>query len=224
MNFQITSEYHTHIIFCINISIPKSLFLKAKRINLLNNPAICMIDILSMYHILTQAFQMHNMNEKKFLVWKKFVQNLIMKPSVKECETNIKKGLSQMQLTELSNLNLNNIPHIECRNTKLSLPSITAITNALNVTVDYFLMDAINNSLIQFKRKLVKCFDNCSKEEYTLLSDICKTTLKIYREIQKRRISNHCRQNPNRLPGVFSHKQVFFIILRKIINKNTKQI
>lgn len=98
-----------------------------------------------------------------------------------------KKGLSQMRLAELSNLSLNSISHIECGNTKFSLPSIVAIANALDVTVDCFLMDVINNSLIQFKRELAECLDNCSKEEYTLLSDICKAALGTYREIQKKK-------------------------------------
>ncbi len=76
--------------------------------------------------------------------------------------------------------------HIECGNTKFSLPSIVAIVNALGITVDCLLMDVVDNSLIQFKRELVEIFDNCSKEEYTLLSDICKTTLDTYRKIQNK--------------------------------------
>lgn len=96
-----------------------------------------------------------------------------------------KKGLSQMRLAELSNLSLNSISHIECGNTKFSLPSIVAIANALNVTVDCFLMDVVDNSLIQFKRELAECLNNCSKEECILLSDICKTTLETYRKLQK---------------------------------------
>ena len=97
-----------------------------------------------------------------------------------------KKGLSQMHLAELSNLSINSISHIECGNTKFSLPSIVAIANSLNVTVDYFLMDVVDNSLIQFKRELVEVFDDCSKEEYILLEDICKTALKTYRNIHKK--------------------------------------
>ena len=95
-----------------------------------------------------------------------------------------KKGMSQLHLAELSNLSINSISHIECGNTKFSLPSIVAIANALNVTVDCFLMDVIDNSLIQFKRDLAGIFDNCTKEEYTLLTDICKSALATYRKLQ----------------------------------------
>jgi transcriptional regulator with XRE-family HTH domain len=97
-----------------------------------------------------------------------------------------KKKMSQMRLAELSDLSINSISHIECGNTKFSLPSIVAIANALDITVDCLLMDVIDNSLIQFKRELADIFDNCSKEEYTLLVDICKTTLKTYRRIQNK--------------------------------------
>ena len=69
--------------------------------------------------------------------------------------------------------------------TKFSLPSIVAIANALNVTVDCFLMDVVDNSLIQFKRDLVEIFNDCSKEEYTLLANISKTTLATYRNIKR---------------------------------------
>lgn len=96
------------------------------------------------------------------------------------------KGISQEQLAELSNLSVNSISHIECGNTKFSLPSIVAIANALNITLDCLLMDVVDNSLIQFKRELVEIFDNCSKEEYTLLTDICKTTLESYRKISRK--------------------------------------
>lgn len=95
-----------------------------------------------------------------------------------------KKGMSQMHLAELANLSVNSISHIECGNTKFSLPSIVAIANALNVTVDCLLMDVVDNSLIQFKRELAEYFDDCSKEEYTLLSEVCKTTLTTYRKLQ----------------------------------------
>ena len=91
-----------------------------------------------------------------------------------------------MHFAELSNLSINSISHIEGGNTKFSLPSIVAIANALNITVDHFLMDVVDNSLIQFKRELVEIFEECSKEEYILLSDICKTTLATYRNIQKK--------------------------------------
>ncbi len=97
-----------------------------------------------------------------------------------------KKGMSQERLAEYSNLSVNSISHIECGNTKFSLPSIVAIANALNITVDCLLMDVVDNSLIQFKRELAEIFDGCSKEEYILLSDVCKATLESYRNLHRK--------------------------------------
>ena len=94
-----------------------------------------------------------------------------------------KKKISQMRLAELADLSVNSISHIECGNTKFSLPSIVAIANALQVSVDCFLMDVIDNSTIQFKKELLNLFDDCSKDEYTLLVNICKSALTTYRQL-----------------------------------------
>ena len=95
-----------------------------------------------------------------------------------------KKNMSQLRLAELSDLSTNSISHIECGNTKFSLPSIVAIANALGITVDCLLMDVVDNSDIQFKRELVELFNDCSNDEYILLADICKAALKSYRSIK----------------------------------------
>jgi transcriptional regulator with XRE-family HTH domain len=97
-----------------------------------------------------------------------------------------KKSMSQMRLAELSNLSVNSISHIECGNTKFSLPSIVAIANALDVTIDCLMMDVVNNSHIQFKKELVDIFDSCTNDEYTLLVNICKTTLETYRNLKNK--------------------------------------
>jgi transcriptional regulator with XRE-family HTH domain len=96
-----------------------------------------------------------------------------------------KKSMSQLKLAELSSLSVNSISHIECGNTKFSLPSIVAVANALDVTVDCLLMDVVDNSHIQFKRELVEMFDNCTNDEYTLLVNVCKTTLETYRKLKE---------------------------------------
>ena len=72
-------------------------------------------------------------------------------------------NLTQQQLAEMSDLSDTNISHIERGATKLSLPSLIAITNALNTTTDYLLMD-----------ELLK---DCGKEEFNLLYNICKAAL-----------------------------------------------
>jgi len=85
--------------------------------------------------------------------------------------------LTQAQLAEMSKLSDTNISHIERGATKLSLPSLISIANALNTTVDYLLMDVVDNSEIQFKKDFSELLNNCSKNEYKLLYNICKAAL-----------------------------------------------
>ena len=53
------------------------------------------------------------------------------------------KGLTQQTLAELSNQEPSNISHIERGATKLSLPTLVSIANALGVTADQLLCDSI---------------------------------------------------------------------------------
>ena len=53
------------------------------------------------------------------------------------------KGLTQQKLAEMSDQDPSNISHIERGATKLSLPTIVNIANALDVTVDYFLCEGL---------------------------------------------------------------------------------
>lgn len=86
-------------------------------------------------------------------------------------------NLTQQKLAEMADLSDTNISHIERGATKLSLPSLIAIANALNTTTDYLLMDVINNSEFEFKKEFAELLKNCSKEEYNLLYSICKAAL-----------------------------------------------
>ncbi len=97
-----------------------------------------------------------------------------------------RKQMSQLQLSELSNISSNSISHIELGKTKVSLPSLVAIANALDTTVDHLLMDVIDNSLDYFRYELSDIFNECTKEEFVLLTDISKTTLETFRQIKKK--------------------------------------
>ena len=94
---------------------------------------------------------------------------------IRKCRKQL--NLTQQQLAEMSDLSDTNISHIERGATKLSLPSLISITNALNTTTDYLLMDVINNSEIQFKKEFAELLKDCDKEEYKLLYNICKAAL-----------------------------------------------
>jgi transcriptional regulator with XRE-family HTH domain len=89
----------------------------------------------------------------------------------------IKQKITQQYLAEISNLSTTNISHIERGATKLSLPSLIAIVNALNTTADRFLMDTVNNSDILFRAEFAELLSSCSKDEYRILINICKVII-----------------------------------------------
>ena len=94
---------------------------------------------------------------------------------IRKCRKNL--NMTQQQLAEASDLSDTNISHIERGATKLSLPSLIAIANALHTTMDYLLMDVIDNSTVQFQREFAELLEGCTNDEYTLLYNLCKVAL-----------------------------------------------
>lgn len=92
------------------------------------------------------------------------------------------KHWSQQHLADVADLSDTNISHIERGATKLSLPSLIAIANALDTTTDYLLMDVIHQSKVQFEGELADLVKDCTKEEYRLLYHICKGALESQRK------------------------------------------
>ncbi len=86
-------------------------------------------------------------------------------------------GITQQKLAEMANLSDTNISHIERGATKLSLPSLVAIANALGTTPDNLLMESVDKSEPMIKAEFARLFENCTKKEYKMLYDICKAAL-----------------------------------------------
>ena len=83
--------------------------------------------------------------------------------------------LTQEALSEAAGISIQHMSKIENGNTKLSLPCLMALANALNATVDYFLIDNIDAS----KRELIKdtesLFSDCTPSEIFVIKEIIKT-------------------------------------------------
>lgn len=92
------------------------------------------------------------------------------------------RRLTQANLGEMANVEPSNISHIERAATKLSLPTLVSIANALGVTLD----ELVCGSLIKNKHITNKNIDNlisdCSPDELKAISEMIKTTKKIIRE------------------------------------------
>lgn len=89
--------------------------------------------------------------------------------------------LTQAMLAEKADLSDTNISHIERGATKLSLPSLIAVANALGTTADSLLMDVIDKSEAEFKNDFAKLLAGCSADEYRLMYNSCNALLETLR-------------------------------------------
>ncbi len=97
----------------------------------------------------------------------------------------IELGLKQSQLAERSGVEPSNISHIERAATKVSLPTLVNIANALEVSLDEIVYDSlIKNEHISIK-EINELLVDCEREELTALIQIIKTTKNIMRNIKK---------------------------------------
>lgn len=80
------------------------------------------------------------------------------------------QGLTQQMLAELSNQEPSNISHIERGATKLGLPTIVNIANALGVTVDDLLCDSLERSNAAFEREVSELLSDCSHRELKIIT------------------------------------------------------
>ena len=93
----------------------------------------------------------------------------------------IAKGWTQATLAEMSGIEPSNISHIERAATKLSLPTLVNIANALGVTTD----EILYGNLVKSNHISVKMIDDilsdCTPDELKSISEVIKTTKNILR-------------------------------------------
>ena len=94
----------------------------------------------------------------------------------------VEKGLTQNKLGEKSGIEPSNISHIERGATKVSLPTLVSIANALDVSLDEIIYDSlVKNEHIKIKL-IDEIIQNCNSEEMSALIENIKTTLNILRK------------------------------------------
>jgi len=84
------------------------------------------------------------------------------------------RGLTQQALAELSGQEPSNISHIERGATKLGLPTIVSIANALGVTVDELLCDSLRQAQPVFNREIASLLDDCTLRETKIIAATIK--------------------------------------------------
>lgn len=80
-----------------------------------------------------------------------------------------KKGYSQEQLAAYADLTPAHISHIENGHTKLSLPALISIANALEVSADALLYDNVQISFDSYDRDFKDLIDDCTTDERQIL-------------------------------------------------------
>ena len=97
--------------------------------------------------------------------------------------------LSQELLAERVGLSPTHISNIETGNTKLSLPAIVHIANALKVSVDALLCDNIVVAKPVFLQEISRILMDCSEYEIRLISDM------VIAVKQSARRNNHLKED-----------------------------
>ena len=99
---------------------------------------------------------------------------------IKELRT--EKGWTQANLAEKSGVEPSNISHIERAATKLSLPTMVNIANALGVTLDEIAYGSLEKSSHVSLKMLDDILADCSPEELKSIVQVIKTTKLVLRK------------------------------------------
>ena len=94
----------------------------------------------------------------------------------------LKCGITQEVLAERTGLSLPHISNIETGNTKLSLPAMIHVANALSVSVDTLLCDNVNQAKVVFEAELQQLLSDCTMAELRVLVEVLKVTKRALRD------------------------------------------
>jgi transcriptional regulator with XRE-family HTH domain len=89
-----------------------------------------------------------------------------------------KKGITQEQLAELTELSTNHISHVEIGSTPISLPALISICEVLDITADQILYENLTQLNISvINAQINEVFHDASTFEQTVMLSV-STTLK----------------------------------------------
>lgn len=96
-------------------------------------------------------------------------------------------GLSQEQLAEMVGLTSQHISHTEVASTKISLPALVKIANALHTSVDRLLSDSIHDSKSYLMDDVQAVFSDCDPDEMYVMLEAANAVKKSIRVRKLRR-------------------------------------
>lgn len=94
----------------------------------------------------------------------------------------IKKGITQEAVADLIDITPAHMSNVETGKTKVSLPTLIAIANALSVSVDTLLCDNVIASKIVFEKEAKDIFSDCDEYEVRFLVDLMKSAKIAFRK------------------------------------------
>lgn len=90
--------------------------------------------------------------------------------------------ITQEKLAEMVDLSTSHLSNIETGSTRVSLPTIVNLANALNVSVDGLLADSVIQSKPVFENELHSILQDCDAYELRIIADIAAATKKTLRK------------------------------------------
>lgn len=91
------------------------------------------------------------------------------------------KGWTQAKLAEKSEIEPSNISHIERAATKLSLPTMISIANALGVSLDELAYGSLKKNSHISINMINDILADCTAEELKSIAEVIKTTKSVLR-------------------------------------------
>ena len=85
-------------------------------------------------------------------------------------------GLSQEELAERVDISTTHMSHIETGTTKLSLPVLVAIADALAVRVDALLYDAPRGGVSIAMDEITAVLEGCDATQASIIADVVRAT------------------------------------------------
>ena len=96
-----------------------------------------------------------------------------------------KKGWQQAELAFRAGMTSAHLSHIETAQTKLALPTIVKIANALSVSVDELLYDSMEKVKAVYDKKIAEELEDCDPAELQAFLEIIQSTKKVLRTNRK---------------------------------------
>ena len=84
------------------------------------------------------------------------------------------RNLSQAQLSEMVGISITHMSHIETGNTKLSLPVLVDLANALEARTDDLLYDKVTAERSTATDTIVQLLEACTTQQLRVIEDLVK--------------------------------------------------